>query len=361
MANDIRILYLDDEINNLRSFKAAFRRDYSISIATDKDEAWQLIEETKPHIVFSDQRMPKVSGVDFLRSIKERYPNIIRILITGYTDVENVIDAINKGDVYRYLTKPWDEKDIRIAIENGFELYKTREDRAQKIKQLERTNKELNRFIYSTTHDLRSPISTSLGLVNLAELEIEDKDAKRYFSLIKDSLINIDDYIKNILSYYKNVKYEKNQQRTHILGAVSQVLDQLQSKIGLNDANINVDVPQSLYWVLDDFRLQIILNNLLTNALNFQRPEVKLNITVAARETQDTLTISVSDNGIGMSKDITDKIFKMFFRGTHRVSGTGLGLYIVREAVREMDGTIEVDTKPGAGTTFTLSFPKRVQ
>lgn len=359
MAKETRLLYLDDEENNLRTFKAALRRDYEVYTAIDPATAFDLINKKNPHIVFSDQRMPKMSGVDFLEQVRQQHPNVIRILITGYADIENVIEAINKGHVYRYLTKPWDEKEVRIAIDNGYELFKTKADLQQKMERLERTNEELNRFIYSTSHDLRSPVVTSLGLLNIADMEVQNPKAKQYFSMIKESLLRIDDYIKNILNYYQNSKFEKALNNTNINQLVSDVIESLQTNIDLKRAKVTTDIPEALYWSLDDFRLRIILNNLLTNALNFKQKDVPLKVTIRARESNEALTVEVSDNGMGMPKNIQDKIFKMFFRGTHEAPGTGLGLYIVREAVSEMDSSIRVDSKPGAGAAFTVTVPRQ--
>lgn len=123
MKKKIRVLYLDDEENNLRSFKAAFRRDFQVYTAQNTEEAFAIVKEHQPHVVFSDQRMPVTTGVEFFNALRQVYPDSVRILITGYADMDNVIQAINKGNVYRYLTKPWSEDEIKIAILNGYDLF----------------------------------------------------------------------------------------------------------------------------------------------------------------------------------------------------------------------------------------------
>jgi len=353
----ICVLYLDDEVNNLRSFKAALRRDYHVLVAENPDEALKLLNQENPQIVFSDQRMPEMTGVEFLQRIRETHPEVIRILLTGFADIENVVQAINKGHVYRYLTKPWNEDDIRFAIENGAELYQTKLNLKVKMETLQRTNEELNRFIYSTSHDLRAPIATSLGIVNIAEMEINDHQSLEYFQIIKESLLRIDDYIKNILNYYRNNRFESTRNKVNIKEVIDEVIDSLSATISLYKATINIDVDENLVWLLDDFRLRIILNNLLSNAINFKRPDVDLVIKVSAKVENDTLSMRVADNGMGIEEEVQSKIFKMFFRGTHKVYGTGLGLYIVKEAVREMNGKISLSSAFGEGTSFDLTFP----
>lgn len=139
----IKILYVDDEVNNLNSFKAAFRRDYTIYVAESADEGTRLLDEHEVDIIITDQRMPKMTGVEFLESIIPKHPDPIRILLTGYTDISAVIDAINKGQVYHYLTKPWDESHLKIIIKNAFEIYSLRQENKELISKLKQANEQL--------------------------------------------------------------------------------------------------------------------------------------------------------------------------------------------------------------------------
>jgi len=139
----IRILYVDDELNNLQSFKATFRREYDVTTAESAAIGMEILKEKSFHIVFTDQRMPNMTGVEFLAKIKQDYPELIRILITGYSDIEAVIEAINKGEVYKYITKPWDENDLRVTIVNAIEVFMLREENKQLMKSLIRANEQL--------------------------------------------------------------------------------------------------------------------------------------------------------------------------------------------------------------------------
>ena len=124
----IKVLYIDDEPHNLLSFKASFRREFRVFTADSADEGRKILEETEIHVILSDQRMPGMSGIEFFESILEVFPDPIRILITGYTDINAVIDAINRGQVYKYLTKPWNESDIKIFVDKAYEVYKLRKE-----------------------------------------------------------------------------------------------------------------------------------------------------------------------------------------------------------------------------------------
>lgn len=139
----IRILYVDDEENNLQAFKATFRRDYKIFLAINAREARAILKENEIDIIVTDQRMPEETGVEFLESIIPKYPQPIRILLTGYTDIQAVIDAINKGQVYHYLTKPWEEDYLRTVIKNAFEVYSLRKENERLTKALIKSNEQL--------------------------------------------------------------------------------------------------------------------------------------------------------------------------------------------------------------------------
>jgi response regulator RpfG family c-di-GMP phosphodiesterase len=128
MSNDhIKVLYVDDEVNNLNSFKATYRRDYKVYTANSGPEALEIIKEIQFPVIITDQRMPEMTGVEFLVEVLKISPDSIRILLTGYSDINAVIDAVNKGQIYYYVNKPWDEQQLRIIINNAFEIFALRE------------------------------------------------------------------------------------------------------------------------------------------------------------------------------------------------------------------------------------------
>lgn len=139
----IRILYVDDEENNLQAFKATFRRDYKIFLAISAKEGEEILAREEVDLIITDQRMPEKTGVEFLESIIPIHPKPIRLLLTGYTDIQAVIDAINKGQVYHYLTKPWEEDYLRTVIKNAFEVYALRRENEKLTSSLLKANEQL--------------------------------------------------------------------------------------------------------------------------------------------------------------------------------------------------------------------------
>jgi len=122
-AEKITVLYVDDEENNLFSFKATFRIKYNVLTAISGDEALKILETKKVHIIVTDQRMPEMTGVEFLEKVLEKYNDPMRILLTGYADMGAVVDAVNKGKIFHYLAKPWNEEELDLTINRAYEKY----------------------------------------------------------------------------------------------------------------------------------------------------------------------------------------------------------------------------------------------
>lgn len=141
--NTINVLYVDDEAHNLNSFKAGFRRKFNIFIADSALEGRKILETEDIHVILTDQRMPVTTGIEFLESIIPDFPEPIRILMTGYADINAVIDAINKGKVYKYIQKPWMDEDLRINVEKAFEIFALRREKRELTEKLLLANQQL--------------------------------------------------------------------------------------------------------------------------------------------------------------------------------------------------------------------------
>lgn len=142
-VKEITILYVDDEPNNLVSFKAVFRVKYNILTAISGEEAIKILRNNPVNIIITDQRMPQMTGVEFLESILDEFPDPIRILLTGYADMNAVIDAVNKGKIFHYLSKPWNEEELDLTITRAFEVYTQRIEERELNQQLTLSNEQL--------------------------------------------------------------------------------------------------------------------------------------------------------------------------------------------------------------------------
>jgi len=145
------ILYIDDEENNLISFKSTFRRDYHIHLASSGQEGLEIMENHNIQLVITDQRMPDMSGIEFLEQIVPLYPDCMRMILTGFSDLEAVIQAINKGNIYRYVSKPWNREDLKITIDSALEVYNLKSQNKHLIDDLKEANQNLERKVLERT------------------------------------------------------------------------------------------------------------------------------------------------------------------------------------------------------------------
>lgn len=230
----------------------------------------------------------------------------------------------------------------------------------QRNKQLRKLNKEQDHFLYSTAHDLRSPLTSLSGLVNLLRIENKDPELNHYFEKMDKSISRQEDFIEQIASFSKNKILKIKPEALDLAQMINETLEHHSFMAGASRIRREIIVHNSKnFSVYSDYnRILILLNNLISNAIRYADPAkndpfIKTEITVL----KDEFTIRFSDNGIGISEEHLDKIFDMFYRAHDDSKGTGLGLFILQETVRKMNGTVTVESTPGKGTTFLLSLP----
>ena len=223
---------------------------------------------------------------------------------------------------------------------------------------LEKTNAELDRFLYSTSHDLRSPLSSIKGLVNIARLETTDEKIQRYFAMMIDRVDKLDSFIKDIIDYSKNARTEIQNEPVDFNSLLTEVTDNLKYIEGAESIHFQSKVMIGNPVNADKNRLSVVLNNLMANAIKYHDPQkTEQWINVKVINSHNSIKMTVSDNGMGIDPEHHNKIFDMFYRGTLHSKGSGLGLYIVKETVSKMRGTIRVESTPGKGSSFLVTFP----
>ncbi|KGO90674.1 sensor histidine kinase [Flavobacterium suncheonense] len=226
-----------------------------------------------------------------------------------------------------------------------------------KNKNLVLANRELDSFVYSASHDLRSPITSLKGLIEIAKEEKDPNQVRHYFGLMNQSLTMQDQFINDIIDYSRNKRKERVLEIVNFDKIVNDILLQhnylSEAKAIQIKKNVEIDEMHT-----DGLRLKIILNNLVSNAIKYSDKDKNDKfIEIAAHHEDSFFKIEVKDNGIGIKKDIQAKIFEMFF-GTDHNLGSGLGLYITKQAVENLKGTITVASEVKQGSTFTVIIPK---
>ncbi|RYY08124.1 MAG: hybrid sensor histidine kinase/response regulator [Sphingobacteriaceae bacterium] len=360
-TDKIKILYLDDEINNLVSFKASFRIDYNILVAINSSEALAHLEKNPDiRIIFCDQRMPDKTGVEFFEEIKSIYPAPIRILVTGYTDIESVIDSINRGNIFRYIRKPWTDEDILSCIDQGNKFYTVNSMLSSKNLELQKAYTELEKFAYSVTHDIRGPLLSILGAADVAQYIDDIEEIKEMLRLMEKSVKKLDAFILNIHDYYSLKQGELQIKEVDFSDIVKDQVESFKMTTNMKKINFVTQVDQPETFRTDEMSVNIILSNLLSNAFKYQQKDntnkwVELDVKVK----KGIASLQIKDNGIGIQEKHIDDIFNMFFRATAEEVGSGIGLYNVKDAVTKLGGEIKVTSVFNEGTTFLIIIPTR--
>ncbi|WP_143962101.1 hybrid sensor histidine kinase/response regulator [Litoribacter populi] len=362
MIEKIKVLYIDDEDNNLNSFKASLRKDFIVHTAINAEAGLEMVKLEEYQVVIADQRMPDITGVEFFEKLIAINPKPIRILLTGYSDIKSVIDAINKGEVYRFIDKPWNIEQIKNAIYNAGEIYFTRKELKDKNDKLKKVHTEMNQFVYSLSHELRGPLMSISGISKLAKLEVKDPEILDYFSMIDHATDKLDDFIYKMLDFYRSTKIENKVVPIDFNKVLNQQFAAYQEKWDLEEVNVEFQVTQEFDFQTDDSKLRVILNNLFGNAFNFQKkdnPYKKIRITVVV--TDKEAVIDVFDNGIGIDEKLQKEVFNLFQRATQQNVGSGIGLYMVKESVELMKGNIHLQSNVGEGTHVKVELPNLLE
>ena len=228
----------------------------------------------------------------------------------------------------------------------------------QQNEDLKKVNAELDHFAYSVSHDLRAPLTSAIGLLRLLKDE-EDKSQRDYFTgIVQQSLAKLDNYIQEIIQLTKNARTDLIINTINLESMISEVVSSQKQTADEDRIEISTEVDQSTDFSTDARRLWIVLNNLVSNAIRyyFSLREHSY-VRIIARVEQDELLLVVEDNGIGIQQQHLDKIFDMFYRANDRTAGSGLGLYLVKETVARLKGSVAVQSEYERGTTFTVRLP----
>ena len=226
-----------------------------------------------------------------------------------------------------------------------------------KNEELEKANAELDRFVYSASHDLRAPLSSLLGLIEVAR--VDPKNGMRYMQMMKSRIHDMDAFIREIINYSRNSRMELAYQTLELRKIADEVSHELSFIEGSQNITIDNFIPDDLTIHTDITRLKVILSNLIANSIKYQNlMEEQPYLKIEAKKYDIGVAISVIDNGLGIGAEHIEKIFNMFYRAHENSKGSGLGLYIVKETITKLGGEVKVESLPGKGSTFSIYIPQ---
>lgn len=229
--------------------------------------------------------------------------------------------------------------------------------------ELKKANNELDRFVYSTSHDLRSPLKSLLGLSDLIidDISTDNIVQLRHMDMMKSSIIKLDNFIEDILNYSRNARTEIAKEAIDFKDTIQDITSKLILMEGAKEIKLNVKIDQNLKFITDMGRVNVVLNNMIYNAFKYKDPFKENSfVTINIKCSNEQAIISIEDNGIGIDPKNKEKIFEMFYRATKMSTGSGLGLYIVKETLEKLNGTIKMESKLTKGTKFIITLPNQL-
>lgn len=383
------LLVVDDESAVVDSVRDLFYRKYRVLTATTAVGALELLGNSPHavHVILSDQRMPGMTGDEFLARARHVAPDAIRLLFTGYADIQAVINAVNHGGIFRYILKPWQEGELEAAIQQATELYDLIADRRRLVAELQEANAQLTRanhelaeanqlktaFLEVASHELNTPLTIVHGYIDLLLLQSDARGGpdSAMLAQARESTLHLIGLVGNM---FKLVTAGEFRERLHAVptdlpGLITGSIAHVRPFITARSLKVHESIDNRIgTFEIDPNKVRDVLLNLLTNAIKFTPDHGE--ITVSATLIQpDEVEVRVADNGIGLDSRALGRLFSPFFTEfdpkSHSTGvfgfgkrGLGLGLYLVKTFIEMHGGSVAASSALGQGTEVTLRLPR---
>lgn len=359
---DSRYAYTAYNSNHKKVMKLLYGCD--IEVGTDK---LSCIRGSKDEKWLTGDLQSAMRGNHFVVERNLDYPQYHnRVIQLVYNPVRN-----DKGEVKGvavFVSDITDRRTVEAKLktlneelrEQNWQLAMREEELKSAMEELSERNFELDQLMYKTSHDLRSPLSSIMGLVNLANLDKDTTSRDQYLSKIDGRIRKLDDFIKSMLNYARVNRADVALTEINIRDLVNNSLRELEHLDNFRAIKTSVDISgDTIPFRSDELRVKIIFSNIISNAYKYYNADVKSYLKIKIEITPLVLNIEFKDNGIGIKKEHLDKIYNMFYRATDRSQGSGLGMYIVKQAVERLRGSINLKSDYGKGTAIKITLPNQ--
>ena len=377
------VLYCDDERTNCVVFEQSLMSEFPIRTCADGPAALEILDEQEVAVLVTDMRMPKMRGDELLRIVKDKYPRIVRIVLTAYSDFEPMLRAINEGLVARYIVKPWVREEMIQVLRWGLEAYTFGKDAVELQRRLLETERlaTIGRFASMFVHDLKQPLTAALiGVSELGEIfvpKMRELIARAYHdpkaleeagtqldefrklqAEIDQALSTVRDFLQAMNDFGKPKK-DGAPPDTDPLPIVRHALTVCSKLAMKSKAQLDYRGPDELPHVrMSPTELTQVLINLLSNGTQAVAARGLQNgyVSIEARALTDSVELSVKDQGAGMDSEVLKRVGTPFF--TTRSEGTGLGLAQCQRLVGSVGGRVQIESEVGVGTTVIITIPR---
>jgi signal transduction histidine kinase len=352
------VLYVDDEAENLIVFQASFDEYFNVVTAESAQEALELLERQAFPVVIADQRMPRMSGAELFEAMRHKYPHTKRVMLTGYADSKAMLDAINQGQVFYFIKKPWEQDQVFSTLIRAIEAYDMSISNMVLQDRLVAADRcaMLGRSAAQLAHEMGNQLCM-LPLLELIEDRYGDQeDLVRMAGFARTTHERLVQIINEVKAFVRFEREEVVTQRVELSEVVHELIEFLryERSLPLDRFEVRIECPLSVK--AHRVKLQQVLLNLLKNAAHAIRGRQDGRISLALSAEDNEAVITVADNGCGMTAEVAQRIWEPFFT-TKGEEGTGVGLDVARSIIEAHGGAIHCDTAPGAGARFTIRLP----
>ena len=371
-----KILVVDDEpgirmgtIRILQNFKVDYpfmdeHIEFVVLEAATGEEGIEVIDREMPDIILLDNKLPGIQGVEVLEYVKKRLYDIVVVMITSYASLELAVKATRDG-AYDFIPKPFTPQELRSSIENI-----TKQLFLKRMTQKMNKEGKLIRFQFLSvlSHELKAPINAIEGYVKMMEERQFGNDLSAYQEMIDRTLERIKGMRGLIMDLLDLTKIEsgkpvQNLQAVNITDIARISIDTMRPYAIQKDVDIYLNTKENVMLEADPNEIEIIFNNLISNSVKYNKTGGRADVFVESLK--DDVVITVTDSGIGMTEEEKLKLFKDFVRiknqKTKNITGSGLGLSIMKKIVDMYHGEIEVQSVPDKGTSFIIKLPVKIQ
>ena len=359
MNKHLKILLLEDSESDAGLIQRELKRgniNFTAKVVDTKDAFENAIKNFNPDVILSDNSLPSFNSMDALFIVKENNVNVPFILVTGTVSEEFAVLSVKEG-ADDYILKS-NLTRLPSAIIHALKTRQAEQEKEKTTQQLIAKNKELYTFIYKATHDLRGPLCSIIGLTNIAEKEEKKDKLHDYINKISDSAHKLDAILLSFIETMSIKDSNVLSKKIDFKNLLNVIFKRLEFINGFKRINFQINISNSNIFYSDDRLLSSVLQNIIENAIKYQNTSINNPfVAISISNISSAIRIEIADNGVGIDTEAQDKVFDMFYRGNLDAKGSGLGLYLVKNGVEKLGGTIELKSEIKNGTTFTILIP----
>ena len=368
MEKELKILMLEDVEEDAGLLDRVLTKEkvrFTRLRVTSREDFIKALRDFEPNVILSDHALPQFNSVEALKITLEQKIDAPFIIVTGTVSEEFAVSCLKKGaDDYilkTNLSRLPSAISHALREHQGNKVRKAQEVSLEKKNaDLIKINKELDSFVYNISHNLRAPLASVIGLVNIAKLDVNKNEeaVEHYFDLMAKSTLRLDDTLKEILAYAQNMRTEVELSKVDLKKLADESFDRLKNLTGFPGIEMQFDINNDVLLYSDGHRLSVILDNLLSNSIKYKddRKSSPL-IGIKASVSSAGAVINIHDNGVGIHSDYLPSVANMFFRANEKSDGAGLGLFVVGEVVQKLKGTMVITSAYGEWTNVEVTLP----